>query len=309
MTLLKSSSASRCHELKRAADPCARAGGRRFSAAGQVVALAFAGLLVLWQFLPWIERQFVRLDAEPRAVTARGDLAGDEQSTIELFERISPSVVYITTRQRVVNPWTRNITSVQRGSGSGFFWDDLGHVVTNHHVIEGASEAVVSLNDGGSYRAVLVGSSPAHDLAVLRIWVEADEALRHDRTVQREGADAAIALREWWPREERHFAGEATRARADLIIDGIAGPDAPRNFAASAPLGQVIYMGAVGGYAPPVDISRELYAKSIAVRGYMVYAARAATGGAEPVRAASRASRTYSASTALGSSRLSSSRP
>jgi S1-C subfamily serine protease len=136
--------------------------------------LAFAGLLVLWQFLPWIERQFVRLDAEPRAVTARGDLAGDEQSTIELFERISPSVVYITTRQRVVNPWTRNITSVQRGSGSGFFWDDLGHVVTNHHVIEGASEAVVSLNDGGSYRAVLVGSSPAHDLAVLRINVAFD---------------------------------------------------------------------------------------------------------------------------------------
>ncbi len=75
---------------------------------------------------------------------------------------------------------------------------------------------------------------------------------------------------------------EATRGRgADLIIDGIAGPDAPKNFVAAAPFGQVIYMGAVGGYAPPVDISRELYAKSIAVRGFMVYLGMAVTGGAE----------------------------
>lgn len=68
---------------------------------------------------------------------------------------------------------------------------------------------------------------------------------------------------------------------ADLIVDGVAGPEAPRNFEALAPLGQVIYIGAVGGYAPPVDISRELYAKSIAVRGFMVYVAAAATGGVE----------------------------
>jgi S1-C subfamily serine protease len=138
------------------------------------ITLSLAGLLLLWQFLPWIERQFVRLDAEPRAVTARGDLAADEASTIALFERTSPSVVFITTRQRVINLWTRNVTSVQRGSGSGFFWDDLGHVVTNNHVIEGASEAIVSLNDGRSYRAVLIGRSATHDLAVLRINVPYD---------------------------------------------------------------------------------------------------------------------------------------
>jgi S1-C subfamily serine protease len=50
----------------------------------------------------------------------------------------------------------------------------MGHVVTNNHVIEGASEATVRLNDGRSYRAVLVGTSPAHDLAVLRINVAFD---------------------------------------------------------------------------------------------------------------------------------------
>ncbi len=135
---------------------------------------AAALLLVLWQFLPWIERQLIALTAEPRAITARGDLAGDELATIEIFERASPSVVFISTRQRVVDPWSRNVLSEESGNGSGFFWDDLGHVVTNNHVIEDTSEARVGLNDGRSYRAVLVGASAAHDLAVLRINVPID---------------------------------------------------------------------------------------------------------------------------------------
>ncbi|MCB1791826.1 MAG: trypsin-like peptidase domain-containing protein [Gammaproteobacteria bacterium] len=138
------------------------------------VTIALIVLLVVWQFLPWIERAFVRLDAEPRTVYARGELAADEQTTIAIFERASPSVVFITTRQRVVDLYTRNVFSVPRGTGSGFFWDDLGHIVTNNHVIEGASEATIRLNDGRSYRAVLVGRSPAHDLAVLRINVPID---------------------------------------------------------------------------------------------------------------------------------------
>lgn len=68
---------------------------------------------------------------------------------------------------------------------------------------------------------------------------------------------------------------------ADLIIDGVAGPESPKNYEAVAPLGQVIYIGAMGGYPPPVDISRQLYAKTIAVRGFVVYVAMAATRGAE----------------------------
>ena len=131
-------------------------------------------LLVLWQFLPWIERYLIGLSTEPRAITARGELAADERATIDIFDQASPSVVFISTRQRVRDLWTRNVFSVPRGTGSGFVWDDLGHVVTNNHVIEGASEATVRLNDGRSYSAVLVGISPSHDLAVLRISVAFD---------------------------------------------------------------------------------------------------------------------------------------
>jgi S1-C subfamily serine protease len=107
--------------------------------------------------------------AQPRPVAPRGELAPDEKATIALFEKSRDSVVFISTRERVQDFWTRNVFSVPRGSGSGFIWDAAGHVVTNHHVIEGASEATVKLADGSSYKARLVGASPRHDIAVLRI--------------------------------------------------------------------------------------------------------------------------------------------
>ncbi|MEW7993868.1 MAG: trypsin-like peptidase domain-containing protein [Candidatus Thiodiazotropha endolucinida] len=141
------------------------------------IQLIFGGLLLLiltWTFLPLAEQWLAGLTSEPRQVTPRGDLASDEQATVEIFQQASPSVVYITTLQRVRNPWTRDIFSVPQGAGSGFIWDDLGHLVTNHHVIAETAQANVRLNDGRSYQAVLVGSSPDHDLAVLRIRVPFD---------------------------------------------------------------------------------------------------------------------------------------
>ncbi len=107
--------------------------------------------------------------ATPRAVIPRGELQADEKATIALFERSRDAVVFITTRERVRDLWTRNVMTVPKGSGSGFLWDESGYVVTNYHVIEGASEATVRLADGTDYRSTLVGASPEHDIAVLRI--------------------------------------------------------------------------------------------------------------------------------------------
>lgn len=107
----------------------------------------------------------------PRTVTPRGDLAPDEKATIGLFERSRDSVVFISTKQAVVDFWSRNVMSVPRGTGSGFIWDDAGHVVTNFHVIRGASEASVKLVDGRTFRASLAGASPEHDIAVLKIGI------------------------------------------------------------------------------------------------------------------------------------------
>ncbi|MGD8206894.1 MAG: trypsin-like peptidase domain-containing protein [Thiohalocapsa sp.] len=132
------------------------------------VAIAF---LVSLAAKPWIELALIELSAEPRPVTARGELAADEQATIEIFESAAPSVVYISTTAQLLSPWTRNLTEVRRGTGSGFVWDNRGHVVTNYHVIEEARSARVRLTDGRTYNAQFIGASPEHDLAVLRVGV------------------------------------------------------------------------------------------------------------------------------------------
>ena len=62
-----------------------------------------------------------------------------------------------------------NAQRIPRGSGSGFVWDKLGHVVTNYHVVEGVGEADVVLADGTSWKARVVGRAPDKDLAVLAL--------------------------------------------------------------------------------------------------------------------------------------------
>jgi S1-C subfamily serine protease len=105
----------------------------------------------------------------PREVTPRAALVPGEQALIDLFEQTRVSVVYITTEASVLDPWTRNVFNLPRGTGSGFAWDERGHIVTNRHVVSGASGARVHLSDGRDVAATLVGVSPAHDLAVLKI--------------------------------------------------------------------------------------------------------------------------------------------
>jgi S1-C subfamily serine protease len=135
-----------------------------------LVIVAAAVVLLVALVIPGI-RQRTLAQAVPRPTTARGALPDGELATIDLFEKARVSVVYITTQAQVVDMWTRNVLNIPRGTGSGFLWDESGHVVTNNHVVAGASGAQVRLSDGRDARASLVGVSPAHDLAVLRIDV------------------------------------------------------------------------------------------------------------------------------------------
>jgi S1-C subfamily serine protease len=108
-------------------------------------------------------------DAAPRAVTPRGPLAADELANIELFKRLSPSVVHITTLETARDFFGRSLQQVPRGTGTGFVWDAAGHIVTNFHVIQEGSAARVTLADQSSWPARLVGAFPDRDLAVLKI--------------------------------------------------------------------------------------------------------------------------------------------
>jgi S1-C subfamily serine protease len=129
-----------------------------------VALLAVIGVAVLRE-APWPGTSA----PEPRIVVPRGDLAPAEKTVIALFETTKPSVVAITTASRVFDPWQQQAHDVPRGTGSGFVWDDAGHIVTNYHVIEGATAAQVRLADGRVLPARLVGVAPSHDLAVLRV--------------------------------------------------------------------------------------------------------------------------------------------
>jgi S1-C subfamily serine protease len=129
-------------------------------AGGVAAAAAFLALPALVQS---------RTDAAPRAVTPRGPLGADELAQIDLFRKTSPSVVNITSLGVQRDLFSANVQQVPRGTGTGFVWDNAGHIVTNYHVIQGANGARVTLADQSSYDAKLVGAFPDRDLAVLRI--------------------------------------------------------------------------------------------------------------------------------------------
>lgn len=107
--------------------------------------------------------------AQPRAVSARGALDAEENNNISVFKRVSPSVVHITTLAVQRDFFSLRTSEQPSGTGTGFVWDDTGHVVTNFHVIQGGDRATVTLNDQSSYPARLVGAFPDRDIAVLRI--------------------------------------------------------------------------------------------------------------------------------------------
>ncbi len=98
-----------------------------------------------------------------------GDLAKDEQRTMDLFSGASASVVHITTHRVQRDFYSLDVYKIPRGSGTGFVWDKAGHVVTNFHVIRDADLAYVAFDDQSSYPARLVGYAPEKDLAVLKI--------------------------------------------------------------------------------------------------------------------------------------------
>jgi S1-C subfamily serine protease len=138
-------------------------------------AIAVAGCLAAsmvggWTVSVFGQRGSLAARPVPRTVTPRGPLLAGEQATVDLFEKARASVAFISTQARVMDAWTRNVFSVPRGTGSGFIWDADGHIVTNRHVVAGATGgARVRLSDGRDVDARVVGVSPAHDLAVLKV--------------------------------------------------------------------------------------------------------------------------------------------
>ncbi|WGD54051.1 trypsin-like peptidase domain-containing protein [Bradyrhizobium sp. CB1650] len=110
------------------------------------------------QFAPWTS-------PVARAVEPRGPLSDAEKASIDIFDRVSPSVVQVAARS-AANPL---MEEGRAASGTGFIWDNDGHIVTNNHVVENANEVAVRFASGEVTKVDLVGTAPNYDLAVLRI--------------------------------------------------------------------------------------------------------------------------------------------
>lgn len=118
----------------------------------------------------------VRPASTPGSAPAAAGLPGgnlqlteDERNTIDIVKRNKNSVVFITNIQLVRDFFYGEESKIPRGTGSGFVWDDQGHIVTNYHVIEDGVEFLVSLPNGEQHQAKLVGKEESKDIAVLKL--------------------------------------------------------------------------------------------------------------------------------------------
>ena len=99
----------------------------------------------------------------------------DERNTVQIFTQSSASTVFVTERRVVVDYLAGRAVEVPAGAGSGFVWDDQGHIVTNFHVIQKARKVTVTLQDQKPLPAKLVGAEPRRDIAVLKVFAPKDK--------------------------------------------------------------------------------------------------------------------------------------
>src|SRR5581483_1258543 len=123
------------------------------------VLLALVGLCVWW-FWPFRAADGLDPNAQPRPVVARGDLSQAEKNNIEVYEKVSPSVAHVTNLTDRSGGLSFDVQEVPQGSGTGFVWDQEGHIVTNYHVVKGADAVEVTLAD--------------HSYPAKQVWVYPD---------------------------------------------------------------------------------------------------------------------------------------
>jgi 2-alkenal reductase len=154
--------------------PRARATSDRFIRAALAVAVVLLAVLVVQ---PHLDHLFY---ATPRPVAPRGNLADAERTAIDIFARVSPSVVQVAARPLPSDETSRPPSDadssedttdqqVKLQAGSGVIWDAAGHVVTNSHVVSDSAAVVVRLASGDVVEAETLGVTSDYDLAVLRL--------------------------------------------------------------------------------------------------------------------------------------------
>ncbi|HEY1365398.1 MAG TPA: trypsin-like peptidase domain-containing protein [Xanthobacteraceae bacterium] len=132
--------------------------------------LLVAVLIVIAVYVgqPYLERKLYSATT-PRAVEPRGNLMEIERTTIDLFERVAPSVVQVVARHDGGDPFQPEAEEGSMATGTGFVWDPAGHIVTNNHVVQGANAVAVRFGSGPVIGARITGTAPSYDVAVLQL--------------------------------------------------------------------------------------------------------------------------------------------
>ena len=98
-----------------------------------------------------------------------GYLSPEELATVRVFQENTPAVVNISNIIAARTRYSMDVMKIPQGQGSGFIWDTNGHIVTNYHVIRGASEVQVTLIDQTVWKAKIIGGDASKDVAVLAL--------------------------------------------------------------------------------------------------------------------------------------------
>jgi S1-C subfamily serine protease len=96
-------------------------------------------------------------------------VGAEEKRDVEVFRRSRASVVYITSLALRRSPLSFDVQQIPQGTGSGFVWDQDGHIVTNFHVTQQGDAFSVTLADQSEWEAKVAGAAPDKDIAILRI--------------------------------------------------------------------------------------------------------------------------------------------
>jgi S1-C subfamily serine protease len=146
-----------------------------------------------------------RVHAKPRPVAPATPLSAEEKNTIRRFRQTKPSVVFVSAILKDRDPNSQGLRKIPTGSGSGFVWDEWGHIVTNHHVItaeidgklvEDVDEVEITLSDGKTYKGRVIGSSFAYDIAVLQAFapLEAMHPIRIGTSAHLQVGQSVLAI-------------------------------------------------------------------------------------------------------------------
>jgi len=218
-------------------------------------------------------------------------LTEDEKNNVSVYNQVAPSVVNVSSVVMELDFFLNPVP--KQGSGSGIIIDDRGYVLTNHHVIMEAQSVQVTLSDGSSYPAKLIGSDPDSDLAVIKIAAPKSKlkSIRLGDSDKLRVGQKVLAIGNPFGLKETlttgiiSSIGRSIRAPSGLLIEDMIQTDASINPGNSGgPLlnsdGELIGInsaiftpsgGSVGiGFAIPVNTARKVFPQLMA-RGYVEY--------------------------------------